>query len=571
MTLPQLIELQALDTIQTAAAKVPLSWDSIIVLLGTLDQPIAAQVRSICARSIAPMAARTKALIVDDGIDSGLSLLMGQAAAEVDQSPNLLGILDYEIEGFDRNHSFVVRLPAEWLDSAKAKFQLTVELAKGDPASGIGKVNSEKVVLAILFGGGETERKALLRCTRRSWPIVLVQGSGGLADSILNARTPPIDGIQKPPVNDPELREILEIGVIYPIPIEDSVDDLNRILLRLIKEPLDTLTDAWGRYDALDTAAIEKQRQFRTIQKAILSLGIIATALAIVSAGGFVPDSLRQHVPVATKVWIAQYLHSSTLHQVVHVLLILAPIVISILVSFNSRFREGNKWVLLRGSAEALKREIFRYQARAGIYSDQKSGENSAESILAAKIKDISGNLAQSEVNRSCIDPRAIAKETGRTFITPEEYLNERVRDQIKYFENKTATLYSQLKRLHLYILLAGGLGTFLAAIKLDVWVALTVALATAFTTKLEMFQVENSLIQYNIALTSLRNIASWWKALSPWEKGRRTNIDLLVEQTEKTSESETTGWVQQMQSTLDKLTEKESTPDKGSTRLQKT
>jgi hypothetical protein len=272
-------------------------------------------------------------------------------------------------------------------------------IGKGDPASGM-----DKVVIAILFGGGETERKALLRCARRSWPIVVVRGSGGLADSILAAQTPPIDGSQAQPVNDPELREILEIATIYSVSIEDSVDDLISILLRLIKEPLETLTDAWRRYEALDAAAIEKQRQFRTIPKAILFLGIIATVLAIALAGGFVPDSLRQYIPVAPRVWIAQYLGPSALHQMLHVLLILAPIVISILVSFNSRFREGNKWVLLGGSAEALKREIFRYRAKAGIYSDQVSTGNSAESVLAAKTKDISGNLAQSEVNRSCID-----------------------------------------------------------------------------------------------------------------------------------------------------------------------
>jgi hypothetical protein len=46
---------------------------------------------------------------------------------------------------------------------------------------------------------------------------------------------------------------------------------------------------------------------------------------------------------------------------------------------------------------------------------------------------------------------------------------------------------------------------------------------------------------------------------LTSWEKTRRKNIDLLVDQTEKALERETAGWVQQMQSTLDKLTEKEN------------
>jgi biopolymer transport protein ExbB/TolQ len=102
-----------------------------------------------------------------------------------------------------------------------------------------------------------------------------------------------------------------------------------------------------------------------------------------------------------------------------------------------------------------------------------------------------------------------------------------------------------------------------LAAINLDIWVALATAIVTAFTTKLQADQVENSLAQYNQTLGSLRNIASWWKALSSWEKNRRKNIDVLVDQTEKALETETAGWVQQMQSALDKLTEKEQHPSK--------
>ena len=86
----------------------------------------------------------------------------------------------------------------------------------------------------------------------------------------------------------------------------------------------------------------------------------------------------------------------------------------------------------------------------------------------------------------------------------------------------------------------------------------MTTGIATALTTKLEIDQVDNTIVQYNVALTNLRNIESWWAALSPWEKTRQRNIDLLVDQTEKSLEKETSGWVQQMQSELDKLTEKQ-------------
>jgi hypothetical protein len=152
--------------------------------------------------------------------------------------------------------------------------------------------------------------------------------------------------------------------------------------------------------------------------------------------------------------------------------------------------------------------------------------------------------------------------DTGRTgFLDPGDYVNERLNDQINFFTSKTVRLDRKLRRMQMGIYVAGGLGTLLAAFNGDIWVALTTAVATALTTKLETDQLENTLIQYNQALMSLRNIASWWNALSQWEKSRRRNIDLLVDQTEKVLEGEMAGWVQQMQSALDKLTEKEPQP----------
>ena len=57
-------------------------------------------------------------------------------------------------------------------------------------------------------------------------------------------------------------------------------------------------------------------------------------------------------------------------------------------------------------------------------------------------------------------------------------------------------------------ILIVGGLGTFLAAIELEVWVALTTALAAAFTNKLEIDQGPGIPWSSTTSpLTNLRNI----------------------------------------------------------------
>jgi hypothetical protein len=362
---------------------------------------------------------------------------------------------------------------------------------------------------------------------------------------------PPPAGAQATQITDPDLREILDIATIAPLPLDGNTDDLKRILLGPIQRPGDVLADAWSRFDDLDLAAVEKQNLFRGTQVGILSLTVVATLLAIAISGSVLPAQMS--------FWRIQNLN---VHGILHVLLIAIPILISMLGAFNARFREGNKWLLFRAAAESIKREIFRYRTRSGLYSDEQCIQISAPLRLAGNIKDISTSLAQSEVNRTSLPHRSIVDPARLKNLTPEAYLHDRVEDQISYFVSKTGALYRQLKRLQLWILIVGGLGTFLAAIRLEVWVALSTALATAFTNKLEIDQVENSLVQYNIALTNLRNIQSWWKGLTPWEKTRRKNIDLLVDQTEKALEHETAGWVQQMQSTLDKLTEKEKISD---------
>jgi hypothetical protein len=557
MSSPSLIEIQATDTVETAAAKITVKPEVIILLLGSFDAAIAPQVRSVCARALAPVALMANALIVDNGASDGLAAQMGQAAQQMDQSPPLLGILDPATESHDPNHTHLLRLPAEWTDSVKSSFLLTAELAKSG-------ATGQKPVIALLFGGSDAHKITVQRCARRGWPILVVQGAGGLGDAILAALSPPADGAPAPAIPDPDLREIIDTASICPLALAGNVDDLQRVLFGPIQKPADVLADAWSRYDDLDLAAVEKQDLFRKIQIAILTLAVAATLLAVAISGKALPEKFRS--------WLFQRLPSiitQHIHGVLHLLLILVPITISVLVSLNSRFREGNKWVLLRAAAESIKREIFRYRARSGVYSEEQCTQASAQSKLATNIKDITNSLVQSEVNRSSL-PHRPANDTSRVgFLMPEDYLLERIKEQTGYFERKTAALYKRLQRLEIYILTAGGLGTLLAALGGEVWVALTTALATAFTTKLEIDQVENTLVQYNVALTSLRNIESWWKALSPWEKTRRRNIDLLVDQTEKTLERETAGWVQQMQSELDKLTEKQPGPDRQSASAQ--
>jgi hypothetical protein len=571
------INIPSDGTPEDAAALYKGEPEVIILLFGTFSAALAEQVRSVFARALVPIAQLTNALIIDNGADQGMAAQMGLSALQAEKSPMLLGILAANATS-DPNHADVMKLPAACTDPAKYSFLIVSALAKSN-------LEGEKVVIGLLAGGDEDEKLLALRCARKGWPLLIMQGAQGVGDQLVTATTPTTDGKLPAPPDDPGLREIVDTATISSFSLNGNTDDIKRALLGPIQKSDEVLADAWNRYDDLDRGAIEKQSLFRWTQSSILLLTVLVTLLAIVA-------QLSKNPTVINLWWVGNF-DLQTAKGPLHVVMIIVPIVITMLAAFNARFREGNKWILLRAAAEAIKREIYRYRARSGVYSEAQCKQTLASMRLAANIKDITANLVQSEVNRSSLPRQEGEKKKGfwsqivsskkgegqdsteaisslsqkqlderlkRTkFLKPEDYLKARLEDQIGYFLKKTNSLYKQLKTLQILILIAGGLGTFLAALNGEVWVALTTSLAAALTNKLEIEQVENSLVQYNMALTNLRNVQTWWKGLSPWERTRQRNIDLLVDQTETTLEHETTGWVQQMQSTLDKLTEKEN------------
>ena len=142
-----------------------------------------------------PVALIANALVIDNGKVDGIAGLIGQAAKQLDQSPFLLGILSPNENAPDSNHSALLRLPAEWDDIAKSSFLLTAEFAR--------KQDGIRPVAALLIGGGESDMATALRCARRGWPLLIVQGAGGLGDMILSASAPPAEGSQAAPIAEP--------------------------------------------------------------------------------------------------------------------------------------------------------------------------------------------------------------------------------------------------------------------------------------------------------------------------------------------------------------------------------
>ena len=535
---------------------------NLILLIGgadKLDEKLTARLTQLFSRGIARAAADAEALIIDGGTQAGVMQIMGQSIADRGRKSSLLGVAPAEKVSYpggppvagsdsallDPNHShFVLVDGSEWGSETETLFELTATF--------------NLPVLAILVNGGAIAKDELLQSVRRNWPVIVIEGSGRLADQVAGLKNEPSQ------IEDPALAEIVEEGDLRIFPITGALEDFERMLFSQSPN-IKLLHDTWQRFATYDANAGRLQNGFKNFQFWILVLGLIAVFLVVFQKQGL---ELVRGQPVLENAldWIRYPI-------------IVIPIVTAILLAYYNKFRPANKWILLRGSAEAIKREIYCYRSRTGDYSKDRLTTNSRDDVLQERLEPISRRLMQTDVNHGALTPysgalppKEVAQQNddGFSFLTPERYIELRLEDQLDYYSNKTPKLEKQIKRMQVAILVAGGAGTLLAAVHAELWVALTTALATALTTSLTSRQLEETLVRYNQSAADLANISDWWTKLSPAAKRNPKNIDQLVEVTEKVLETELSGWVQRMENALEQLkAEEEKSEEPGGDKSQ--
>jgi hypothetical protein len=447
--------------------------------------------------------------------------------AAVDSS----NIADAAAAALDPNHSHFVLVQG---DDANWKCNLAKAFAASTPT------------LAIVVGGESSAKNEVLYAVRQNIPVIVIEGSTGLASEIA------VGFSNKPAVpDDPGLAEIVAEGAIHLHSLTNSAKGLERLIRRELGGD-NVLMMAWERFADYDSNAVAYQTRFNNLQVTILAIGVLGTALAI----------SKEHYGITTGVLGYWY----------QKLLIAIPIVLTLLITVANRFKQGNKWLLLRASAEAMKREIYRYRTRSGPYTGV-AGQPSPEQQLSEKIEDITQRAMRTEVNTSAIVPYDKSKgfppymyaaqggDDGFSPLTPDRYIEVRLGDQLNYFQRTARKLDRQLRVMQWLIFIIGGVATYLSAVNQQVWIALTTSLVATLTTYLSYRQTENTLMKYNQASSDLTNVRAWWIALSAEEQARQENIDALVNHTEKVLESELDGWIQQMQNALAELRKDQAPP----------
>lgn len=535
---------------------------------GTLDSSLLPRLTQLYSRGVARAAIEAEALILDGGTQAGVMALMGEAVAARGDQTILIGVApagkihlpgSEQTEGtlLEPNHShFVLVEGNDWGAETPVLFDLVqcltnerkTVLAAREADQQAEKAGAGKIpVVAVLSGGGAVSRKEVLRTIRQNIPLLVVEGSGGFADEIAATWKQ-----KEEPIADPDMAEIIADGELHFHHLNDSVKGIERLIIRELGIDK-VLLQAWETFASYDLNANLQQKHFHQLQMAIILLGIVGTALVVIQQV-FAPRTATGELqkvsftPGMIPWWFVYYL------------LILLPILLTVFITATNRFKQGNKWLLLRAGAESIKREIYSYRVC------DNAGRHDAEQQLAKKVEDITRRTMQTEVNLSALKPYNKAKgfppymyaskggDDGFSPLSPERYVEVRLGDQLNYYARKTLVLEKQLKWLYWCTFVIGGTGAFLAAVGQQVWIALTTSLVAALGTYLGYRQTENTLIKYNQTATDLANIRAWWNALTAEEQASKTNIASLVKHTEQVLQTELNGWIQQMQNALAEL-----------------
>ena len=510
----------------------------ILLVIGgadTLDPTVERRLERLFERGVVRAAAETGSTIMDGGTASGVMAVLGQAVAASDASAPYLGVapagkVTFEGDEHHRsagttklepNHTnFILANTDEWGGETSLLFEALDELSTSRPA------------VAVLAGGGSNTVDEVLLAIERQMRIVVIEGTGGLADDLAAiARSP-----AKPQPGDPVGALVVE-GDLTFVSIDAHASDLEQVLSRDLRMD-ETLREAWRQQRLISAAARQQRRDQNVAQLAALLLGLTVTALVVAQA------VLHENGYLAKNPLVERFFY---------VAILVLPIMVAALAAATGRWRPGTRWILLRASSEAIKREIWRYRARAGTYSHAKTRRVSREVKLAEAVGSSIGGLMRTDVSQLAFDPAADASVDSDklTPVTPEpvhrgaDRRSDRLlpadRGEARAPGQAAASSRPRIRRDR--DLPRGGRPAALCRADHSDRRSLHHDRRVA-----PAGNVSDLLQPGRCRLAAIR---AWWFALAPSEQRQPAMIDRLVERSERIMGAELTGWVQEMQDAM--------------------
>jgi hypothetical protein len=299
------------------------------------------------------------------------------------------------------------------------------------------------------------------------------------------------------------------------------------------------LNIAWTRYAYFDAISNNRTRANNRLRIWIYVLGILATFFAIITQL-FVKD------PPDLIGWI------------IKVFFVATPLLSSALAAFSNKFFGGGDWLVMRAGAEQILREIYKYRT---ILKDDPGRNKWLEKRLADIQRQIfrgmGGEMVLQDYNGPIPpydDPNNSNDDAGFNDLTGDDYFTFRVENQLSWHMRKLKQRQAERIRLTIFILAAGLIGSFMAAMggPLTLWVALAASVSAAMVGWQELRNLDAVIKNYSKVQLELMVIYDHWNNLTP-EQRTKVEFDAMVEDTEELLWSQNSEYIKSMQEALSK------------------
>ncbi len=305
------------------------------------------------------------------------------------------------------------------------------------------------------------------------------------------------------------------------------------------------LNIAWTRYAQLDALSEKHAKPHYRWRKWISILGVLAALFAVIT------QVYSDYMP-------------AVLNLALRILLIATPITASVLAAFVNKFYDGRDWLVSRAGAEEILKEIYMYRTFFKNKPDRREWlEKRLTNIQRQVFRGMGGELVLNKAPEKIppyYDPDNPNSDPGFKDLTGSEYLTYRLEDQLTWHIGRVQRYETERTRLQVFILAAGGLGAFLAAMGggFSIWVAVTASVGSALIGWQELRNIDGTIKNYSRVIMELMILYDHWNMLEPEE---RTEAELLqmVKSTEDILWNQNIEYIKSMQEVLAKETLEEA------------
>jgi hypothetical protein len=447
--------------------------------------------------------------------------------------------------------------------------------------------------ICLLINGGERAKIDVLQAVRHSWDIIVVKGTGGLADWIaLNAeilrrqQMGPTDlsaiggkrkktdssaddelgGIPKKllPPFDPVVDEIVSYGKMTVLSLQnDSVEDVARLLAarlnrseRMLGERDAILEHAWQLYGTFHASAREEGWWNSVLSQSYIFLSLLTTFLAVVA------------------MQVQESEESSSVYDHVSTAIAIAPIFLAVVTAIKSRFHDAQRWMRMHWIGEQIRREIFLYRTHTAPYQQPRFRRQQMAKRLGdcerslmgseasyAKLVDLDAVYSTDWLYKPKVRSVVLGLQTSDDILQPvsaEQYVKHRLEERLQYHRQQATQQNAKLSWFSWTSYLLGGASTILVMLQALQWAALTVAMQFMLSTLISTEAFEVNMVRANSTSMALAQIKDWWDALGETEQMEMSNRQTLTKSTESVLDNHLNGWLAAMNVGADNLDEEE-------------